>query len=330
MGYTVAVLMGGTSHEREFSLESGRRVCTTLTEAGHTVLPLDTTPDLVNELRKENPDVAYSALHGKVGEDGTIQALMDLLDIPLVGCPVSVCRRAWNKSTIHETLRRWRGGQSGDADWPTGLCLSEAAFKDMGAANALDLVTERIPAGYPLAVKPACGGSAMGVSKVDCVEDLPKALLKAFSFDSEAVIEEWVDGVELAVGVLGEGDSAYALPPVEIVPTEGLYDTEARMEDERVDYFAPVRPESLSSDETNAQAIRSEIERAALEVYQAYGCRDLARVDIIWDGGTARVIEIDTSPGMTALSLFPMACQAAGLDLKDVLNELLEQAIARH
>ena len=330
MAYKVAVLMGGKSHEREFSLSSGRNVCEALERAGHTVIPLDTTPDLVNTLREEKPDVAYSALHGKVGEDGTLQSLMKLLGIPLVGCPANVCRQTWNKSTLPTVLRRWRGGDEGAAQWPTGICLSSTAFKDMGAACALDLITDRIPAGYPLAVKPACQGSALGMSKVERPEDLPEALLKAYSFDDEVVVEEWIDGVQVAVAVLGEGENAYALPPIEIVPKNGrLYDTEARLDDEAVDYYAPVRLESLSYNRANAEAIRSEIERAAIEVHRAYGARDLSRVDIIWDGACARVLEIDMSPGMGPLSGFPMACRAAGLSLENVLSELLDQAVAR-
>ncbi len=326
----VAVLMGGKSHERDFSLSSGKNVCDALEEAGHEVLPLDTTDELVNVLRAEKPDVAYSALHGKNGEDGSIQALCDLLNIPLVGCPASVCRQTWNKATLASTLSNFYDGQQGAAVAIPGLCLSEAMFKDMGAACALDLVEEHIPAGYPLAVKPAKQGSALGMSKVNNTKELAEGLLKAFSFDTEVIIEEWIDGVQIAVSVLGEGADAYALPAVEIVPKDGrLYDTDARIDDEAVDYFAPVRLESLHSDEAQAQAIRSEIERAAVEVHQAFGCRDLSRVDIIWDGACARVLEIDVSPGMGPLSGFPMACKAAGLSLKAVLNELLENAVAR-
>lgn len=330
MSYKVAVLMGGTSHERDFSLASGKNVCDALERAGHTVLPLDVTDELVNTLRAEKPDVAYSALHGKLGEDGTIQALMAVLGIPLVGCPTSVCRQTWNKSTLHNTLELWRGGETGDAACINGVCLSEAAFKDAGAACALDLVVESIPGGFPLAVKPASAGSAMGLSRVETTKELAEGLLKAFTFDTEAIVQEWVDGVQVAVSVLGEGANAYALPPVEIVPKPGhLYDTEARVNDELVDFYAPVRLESLAASEDEAQAIRSELERAAVEVHQAYGCRDLSRVDIIWDGARARVLEIDVSPGMGPLSGFPMACQAAGLSLEAVLNELLEQAVAR-
>ena len=330
MAYKVAVLMGGKSHERDFSLASGKNVCDALTRAGHEVLPLDVTDELVNVLREERPQVAYSALHGKLGEDGTIQSLMGLLGIPLVGCSASVCRQTWNKSTLHATMARFYDGMEGCAFPINGICLSESAFKDAGAACALDLMVDFIPGGFPLAVKPACAGSAMGFSKVNDKKELAEALLRAFTFDKEVIVQEWVDGVQLAVSVLGEGEDAYALPAVEIAPKEGVvYDTEARINDELVDFYAPVRLESLSAIESTAQAIRSEVERAAIEVHQAYGCRDLSRVDIIWDGARARVLEIDVSPGMGPLSGFPMACKAAGLSLEGVLNELLDQALFR-
>ena len=327
MGMKVAVLMGGTSFEREFSLESGRNVCAALEEAGHRVVPLDTTSDLVPTLRTERPDVCYSALHGKHGEDGTIQSLLEFLDIPFVGSPASVCHRSWNKDSMHSEMAAYRAitGDAPIASWPQGIYLARDAFKDMGAATALDLVEDRVIGGYPVAVKPAHGGSALGVHRVDCVDDLGEAILDALSFDDAVVIEQWVEGVELAVSVLGTGWDAYALPPVEIVAKQGLYDTAARITPDAVQYFAPVRTASLSDDEADAQAIRAEIERAALEVYRAYNVRDLARVDLIWDGAQARVFEVNVSPGMAERSLFPTACKAAGLSLSGVLNELVSQ-----
>ena len=327
MGLKVAVVMGGASFEREFSLASGRNVCAALEEAGHKVVPLDTTSDLVPTLRSERPDVCYSALHGKHGEDGTIQSLLEFLDIPFVGSPSSVCQRAWNKDSMHSEMAAYRAitGDAPVASWPQGLYLARDAFKDMGAATALDLVEERVIGGYPVAVKPAHGGSAMGVHKVDSVDDLGEAILDALSFDEAVVIEQWIDGVEMAVSVLGTGWDAHALPPVEIVPKGGMYDTEARMTPGAVEYFAPVRNASLAPDEADAQAIRAEIERAALEVYRAYNVRDLARIDLIWDGAQARVFEVNVSPGMAERSLFPAACAAAGLSLPNVLNELVSQ-----
>lgn len=323
----VAVLMGGSSFEREFSLASGKNVCAALEEAGHKVVPLDTTGDLVPTLRSERPDVCYSALHGKHGEDGTIQSLLEFVGIPFVGSPASVCHRSWNKDSMHSEMAAYRAitGDAPIASWPQGIYLARDAFKDMGAATALDLVEERVIGGYPVAVKPAHGGSALGVHRVNSVDDLGEAILDALSFDEAVVIEQWVEGVELAVSVLGTGWDAYALPPVEIVAKQGLFDTEARIAPDAVQYFAPVRPESLSPSEADAQAIRAEIERAALEVYRAYNVRDLARIDLIWDGAQARVFEVNVSPGMAETSLFPAACKAAGLSLSNVLNELVSQ-----
>ena len=323
----VAVLMGGSSFEREFSLASGKNVCAALEEAGHKVVPLDTTSDLVPTLRSERPDVCYSALHGKHGEDGTIQSLLEFVGIPFVGSPSSVCQRAWNKDSMHSEMAAYRAitGDDPVASWPQGLYIARDAFKDMGAATALDLVEERVIGGYPVAVKPAHGGSALGVHRVDSVDDLGEAILDALSFDEAVVIEQWVEGVELAVSILGTGWDAYALPPVEIVAKQGLYDTAARLTPGDVEYFAPVRPASLSNDEGDAQAIRAEIERAALEVYRAYNVQDLARIDLIWDGAQARVFEVNVSPGMAESSLFPAAAKAAGLSLPSVLNELVSQ-----
>ena len=319
--------MGGSSFEREFSLASGKQVCDALEEAGHKVVPLDTTSDLVPVLRSERPDVAYSALHGKHGEDGTIQSLLEFLDIPFVGSPASVCRSTWNKDSLHTTMASYRTMTGDDpiASWPQGICIARDAFKDMGAATALDLVEERVLGGYPVAVKPAHGGSALGVHRVDCIDDLGEAILDALSFDEFVVIEQWIEGVEMAVSILGEGWDAHALPPVEIVPKSGLFDTAARLDPDAVEFYSPVRLTSLSQDEAQAQAIRAEIERAALEVYRAYDLRDLGRIDVIWDGAQARVFETNVSPGMTELSLFPAACAAAGLSLSGVLDKLVTQ-----
>lgn len=326
----VAVLMGGSSFEREFSLVSGKNICAALEEAGHRTVALDTNEQLVPTLRSEKPDVVYNALHGKHGEDGTIQSLLEFLDIPFVGSPASVCHRSWNKDALHSSVAKYRqisGEVDGEAAWPPGVFIAKDAFSGMGAATALDLVGERIPGGYPVCVKPAHGGSALGVHRVESQDELGEAILDALSYDDAVNIEQWVEGVELSVSILGTGADAYALPPVEIVPRRGFFDTEARLDHERVEFFCPVRLASLSDDEGEAQAIRAEIERAALEVYRAYSVVDLGRIDLIWDGGCARCFEVDVSPGMTNHSLFPAAVEAAGLTLPQVLDELVSQYV---
>lgn len=323
----VAVLMGGKSLEREASLASGKQVCAALEEAGHRVLPLDTTKDLVPTLRSERPDVAYIALHGKHGEDGTIQSLLEFVGVPYIGSPAAVCHRSWNKDAMHSSLAKYRllTGEEPIASWPQGIYVAKDAFKDMGAATALDLIEERVIGGYPVCVKPAHGGSALGVHRVDSAEEVGEAILDALSYDDAVVIEQWVEGVELSVSVLGTGWDAYALPPVEIVPKGRFFDAEARMHLDEVEYFTPVRLESLSPDPAIAQAMRAEIERAALEVYRAYDVRDLGRIDMIWDGAQARVFEVDVSPGMSERSLFPAACKAAGLSMASVLDSMVRQ-----
>lgn len=326
----VAVLMGGNSFEREFSLISGKNICKALEEAGHRPVALDTNEQLVPTLRSERPDVVYNALHGKHGEDGTIQSLLEFLEIPFVGSPASVCHRSWNKDALHSSLIKYRdisGEVDGVASWPPGVFIAKDAFKSMGAATALDLVAQRIPGGYPVCVKPAHGGSALGIHRVESQDELGEAILDALSYDDAVNIEQWVDGVELAVAILGNGADAYALPPVEIVPKQGFFDAEARMDASLVDFHCPVRLSSFSDDQSEAQAIRAEIERAALEVYHAYSVVDLGRIDMIWDGGAARCFEVDVSPGMTDNSLFPAAIRAAGLTLSEVLDELVSQYV---
>jgi D-alanine-D-alanine ligase len=331
MSYKVAVLMGGSSFERDFSLASGKQVVRTLETGGHTVLPLDTTSSLVSILRKEQPDVAFIALHGGHGEDGTIQALLEYLNIPFVGSPSGVCRTAWNKSMLPVVVNSHRRSVPGPAHWPRGVLLSAAAFKDYGAAAALDLIASRLPSGYPYAVLPASGGSAMGISRVSDFEGLAPALLDALSFDDEVLIEEWVTGVELAVSLIGSGEDAYALPPIEICARDAFFNTEVRLDPDLVEYYAPVRLSSLSADPKEAARIRASIEEAALEVHRSYGCRDLSRVDMFWDAVAqqVKVLEINTFPGMAEHSLLPMAAAAANIPFATLLDTLLKAALKR-
>jgi D-alanine-D-alanine ligase len=334
MSYKVAVLMGGSSFEREFSLASGKHILRTLEQEGHTVLPLDTSSSLVSVLRAEKPDVAFIALHGGHGEDGTIQSLLEYLAIPFVGSPSCVCRTTWNKSMLPHIITSHRneaGRGDGPASWPRSVCLSTTSFKDLGAASALDLLGERLPSGYPFAVLPASGGSALGINKVESLDELAPAILDALSFDDEVLIEEWVRGVELAVSIVGTGDDAKALPPVEICPHAGFefFNTEVRLDPDLIDYYAPVRLSSLADDEAEATRIRTLIEEAALEVHRGFGCRDLSRVDLFWDGKRVKVLEINVAPGMTEYSLFPLASAAANIPLGTLLTTLFATALAR-
>jgi D-alanine-D-alanine ligase len=292
---------------------------------------------LVETLRTQDIDVVYIALHGKGGEDGTIQSLLEYLDIPYVGSSSQACRVAWNKSSLPyaiEARRAWAGlgggAASAAASWPESVSLAAIAFKEFGAATALDLVEQRISSGYPLAVKPARGGSAMGISKVDGQGELGEAILTALSYDTAVLIEKWIDGVELAVAVVGNGSEARVLPPVEIVPKQGFFDTDVRLDSDLVDYFCPVRQQSLSPDKDKAASALKAIEAAALEVHEALSCRDISRIDMIFAGDKPVVLEVNVSPGMTEHSLVPMACEGAGIDFGEFLEGLLKQAISRY
>ena len=312
MGLKVAVLMGGASFEREFSLASGKQVCAALEEAGHKVVPLDTTSDLVPTLRSERPDVAYIALHGKHGEDGTIQSLLEFLDIPFVGSPASVCRSTWKQGLAahhHGNVPRHdRRAASGvvAAGHLRGARRVQGHGRRHGARLGGGARDWRISRGREACARRLGHGRAPG--------GLPRRLGGGHS--GRPVVRRArghravVEGVEMAVSILGTGWDAYALPPVEIVPKQGLYDTAARLDASAVDYYAPVRPLSLPPTRATRQAIRAEIERAALEVYRAYGLRELWAAST--SSGTARrrgVFETNVSPGMNRPLAVPCRLQ---------------------
>lgn len=311
----IAVLMGGRSLEREVSLASGRRVSAALESAGFRVLGLDVTPDLVGTLRSERPDAVYIALHGKYGEDGTIQELLEFLGIPYTGPGVVSSYLSWDKSVAKHLFA------ANGIPTPAWKTLTADAFKEMGAATALDLVPERV-GGLPLVVKPSTQGSALGLTKVERADQLAEALLSALSFASAALVEQWIDGVEIAVSVLDDADGKPdVLPPVEIVAKSGLFDFSAMYTRGETDYFVPARL---------APEVGVLVVRLAAQVHTLLGCRDVSRVDMVVDpSGTPYVLECNTSPGMTETSLLPMAAGAAGRSFEDVVTQLTLSALGR-
>jgi D-alanine-D-alanine ligase len=311
----VAVLMGGRSLEREVSLKSGKRVTEALESLGHKVLALDVTAELVETLRSERPDCCYIALHGKYGEDGTIQELLEFLGIPYTGSGVIASTLAWDKSVAKYLLR------GADIPTPAWITLTADAFKEMGAATALDLVAQRLGA-FPLVVKPSKQGSALGLARVDDPDALPEALLTALSYGEAALIERWIEGTELAVSVIDAcSEGPTVLPPVEIVAKSGLFDFSAMYTRGETDYYVPARlPEETLATVTEC----------AREVHELLGCRDVSRVDmVVSEDGLPYVLETNTSPGMTAVSLLPMAAEAADMSFPDVVEQLICSALER-
>jgi D-alanine-D-alanine ligase len=311
----VAVLKGGDSLERQVSLRSGARVEHALDRLGHEVVAVDVGPDLVDRLTAERPDVAFVALHGRGGEDGTVQELLELLGIPYTASGPSACIRCMDKVVAKHALR--------DAGVPTPdfYAFSQAAFEELGAAKALPAIEERLD--FPIVVKPAGQGSALGIKFASTAADVPGAIVSAFSYDTKVVLERHVAGRDLAVSVLEGPDGPEALPIVEAVPRgEDFYDFEARYEIGRTEFICPAELPG----EVTARA-----RELALETYRVLGCYGFARVDLMLDDATGEltVLEANVIPGLTDTSLLPLAAEAAGIGFEALIARVLELAVAR-
>jgi D-alanine-D-alanine ligase len=304
----VAVLKGGRSLERQVSLRSGARVQDALERLGHDVVAIDVGSDLVVRLRRERPDVAFIALHGRGGEDGTVQELLEVLGLPYTGSGVSACIRASDKVLAKHVLR--------DAGVPTPdfHAFNETAFRDLGAAELLPAIEQQLA--FPIVVKPASQGSALGIKFARTPADVPSALVAAFSYDRKVVLERHVAGRDLAVSIL----DGTPLPVVEALPQEeDFYDFEARYEIGRTEFVCPAElaPE--------AAARAAEL---ALATWRTLGLHGFARVDLMLDGadGALYVLEANPIPGLTDTSLLPQAAEAAGIAFDALVERILELA----
>ena len=304
----VAVLKGGSSLERTVSLRSGSRVEDALERLGHDVVALDVGADLVDRLTTERPDVAFVALHGRGGEDGTVQELLELVGVPYTASGPGACIRCWDKVVAKHALR--------DAGIPTPdfYAFSQAAFEELGAAKALPAIEQRLE--FPIVVKPASGGSALGIKFARSAADVPGALVAALSYDTKVLLERFVGGRDLAVSVL-DGE---ALPVVEAIPTGDSYDFEARYEIGATRFVCP-------ADLTPEIAARAQ--ELALATWEVLGCRGFARVDLMLDGDELTVLEANAIPGLTDTSLLPLAADAAGIGFDDLVARMLDLAVAR-
>jgi D-alanine-D-alanine ligase len=309
----VAVLKGGRSLERQVSLKSGARVEDALERLGHEVVAIDVGDDLVERLMSERPDVAFVALHGRDGEDGTVQELLEAMGIPYTGSGVSACIRASDKVLAKHAM------QDRGIPTPDFFAFNETAFKELGAAQALPAIEERLA--FPIVVKPASQGSALGIKFARTAADVPAALVAAFSYDRKVLLERHIVGRDLAVSVVDNPDgSPRSLPIVEAVPKEeDFYDFEARYEIGRTSFVCPAELDSAVADRASALAV---------EVYDLLGCEGFARVDLMLETETDElyVLEANAIPGLTETSLFPQAAEAAGIAFDDVVARLLTTA----
>ncbi|HEY6794021.1 MAG TPA: D-alanine--D-alanine ligase [Kineosporiaceae bacterium] len=308
----VLVLAGGLSHERDVSLRSGRRVSEALREAGCHAVERDVDSGLLTEVTRHGVDVVWPLLHGATGEDGAIRDVLDLLGVPYVGSTSAACRRAWDKPLAKSVAR-----DSGLAT-PDSVALPHGTFRELGARGVLIAIVDRL--GLPLVVKPARGGSALGVTVVRQSSELPRAMVACFAYGDVALVERYVDGVEVAVSVVDTGEGPRALPAVEIVADGGVYDYDARYVAGSTEFFVPARLTAAAS---------AAVADAALRAHRAFALRHLSRTDLIVDpDGHPWFLEVNVAPGMTETSLLPQAVEADGQECGPLYRRLVEAAIA--
>jgi len=308
--HQVAVISGGLSHERDVSVRSGRRLAEQLVKSGLDVDHWDVDERFVGLLGAHEADVAFVALHGGSGENGTVQALLELAGLPYVGSTAGACRSAYDKA-----IAKTRLVDAGVAT-PAWVTLPSTIFREVGPENLYHLVDSVI--GLPLVVKPVTGGSALGVSVVRDEAELPGALVQAFAYAQDVLLEAHVTGHELTVPVLDLGDGPKALAPMLIELPEGTaYDYQARYD-----------ASSLADDDprVDVPALKAVAER----VHALLGLRDLSRVDVmVGADGVPQVLEAAVTPGLTETSTFPLAVTNAGHELSEVYATLVANAKKR-
>jgi D-alanine-D-alanine ligase len=299
----VAVLMGGASAEREISLMSGRGVLMALRSQGVDAHAFDPAERDLAELKRDGFARCFIALHGRFGEDGTVQGALELLGIPYTGSGVMASSMAIDKVM---TKRLWRAEGLPTPAWKMVDCAASArnAFAELGS---------------PMIVKPAREGSTIGLTKVVTLEQCDAAFALAARHDTEVLCEQFIRGDEVTIAVLGSGTTARALPVIRIVALEGNYDYQNKYFTDTTQYLVPC---GLPSGE------EARIQELVLKAYRSLGCRGWARADVMIDAGTRQpyLLEINTSPGMTGHSLVPMSAKAADISYPDLCVLVLQHA----
>lgn len=314
----VAVLKGGWALERTVSLRSGERVQKTLRALGHEVVAIDVGPEMLAQVIEAKPDVAFIALHGGDGEDGTVQGLLETIGIPYTGSGPAACMRCTDKALAKYLMR------AAGIPTPDWSAFKESAVKDLGVVAALPYIERKL--GFPMVAKPARQGSALGVKFAHSSDELPPAIVGALSYDSKVVLERYVKGRDLAVSVLDAqtpGGEPVALPVIEAIPRETeFYNYESRYEIGMTTFVCPAElPDGATE---RAQEL-------ALETYELLGCHGVARVDLMLDENSDElmVLECNVVPGLTETSLLPLAADAAEIWLDLLVQRILDSAFTR-
>lgn len=302
----IGVLMGGRSAEREVSLRTGQAIYNALLQKGYDVVKIDVDEQIVDNLRREKVGLAFLALHGPGGEDGTIQGLLEILNIPYTGpgvLPSAICmdKITTKKLLVYEGLPT-----------PRFIVVRRQEYQEAGPGGVLQRMARVVP--LPAVVKAPRQGSTIGVTFVQEQAQLPVALEEAFRFGADALIEEMIDGVEVTAAVMGD-EQPIALPLIEIVSRTGYYDYQAKYTAGLSDHIMPPR---LPAD------VQQELKRLAERVYAVLELRGVIRVDFMVSRGEHRpyILEVNTIPGMTETSLVPDAARAAGMEFADLVEKL--------
>lgn len=297
----VGVLMGGSSAERNISLKTGQSICESLRRRRYTVAPIDVDASLPQQLRAKKISVAFLALHGLGGEDGTVQGLLEIMNIPYTGSGICASAVCMDKGLTRVVL------QAAGIPVPAGETLRAPGIPSRPPSKL----------GWPVVVKPCTEGSSIGVSIVKKSTEWKRAVTKAFRYGQQAVVEKYISGREVAVGVLG----TTIFPGVEVVAPGGFYDFRAKYGKAATRYFCPA---PLSS-----RLVRL-LRELSGQAYQALGCRGAARVDFrIHPNGRPYVLELNTIPGMTKRSLLPMAAAQHGMTYDDLVEAMLHAALPK-
>jgi D-alanine-D-alanine ligase len=316
MSHTSAIVaMGGRSLEREISLRSGHRVERALRTLGYSVQALDVDGEFVDRLLADPPRFVFIAMHGRGGEDGTLQDLLETLAVPYTGSDPLASALCMDKMLFKRMLRLH------DIPTPAFHSFNETAFRELGGARTFPKLLAELR--LPAVVKPVAQGSAIGIKFVTSAEQLPSAILGAFGYGDRVLVEERAIGRELAVTVLdapGGEDAPRALPIVELFTPESFYSYEAHY---TIGQLRMEVPAELSDD------VRARVESVALESYRLMGCRDFARVDMILDEREVpQVLEINTIPGLTETGITTAAAEAAGLSFAELVEAIVARVVS--
>jgi len=297
----IGVLMGGLSSEREVSLATGNAILKALTEKGYNAIAIDAGRDVAEVIRRSGVEIAFNGLHGKYGEDGAIQGLLEISGIPCTGSGILASAVGMNK-ILSKLVFKAHG-------LLVGPYLVVQAEKREQLSEALSIMS------FPLVVKPSSEGSSVGVSLVYRYDELAPAADLAFKYDREILVEKYITGKEVQVGILGDR----ALGAIEIVPKNIFYDYEAKYKAGMSEHFFPAR--------VSAEVYQRVLQNG-LDAHRALGCRGYSRVDFIVDAaGAPYVLEVNTLPGMTATSLLPDIARGAGISFPDLVEEILRLAL---